>query len=312
MLLDFSQAKPSRAQVLSVFLTFLAAASSTALPDISPEVTAIVRQLQKESSPELIAQLEKLSAAKDDGASILLGEIYFAGRFGQSRDEDKACDYFEPLASKYGEAAHNLATCYFTGGGKRKDKAAARRIYRKAVDLQFPDSSCALGNMMITGQGGDKDVPGGLALCLRAAESGVAHAQADYGTYLLLGKVITKDAATARHWLELAANQKHGNASFLLGQIYWNGDGVTKDRVIAAKWLNVAYQNGRPDASYLLAQEAMTRLIVKQGEKSVIAPEVLTEAIHWLEITQKVNGPPEEQRKAQELLETLYLAQKRT
>lgn len=291
--------------LLAIALSSMAPASPTALPEITPEVRAIAAELQQKSSVDAMPRLEKLAEA-DHSALVLLGEIYFLGLFDIPPDQVKACSYFEPLKNTYGEVAHNFATCYFNAVGKRTDKAIARQYYRKATELGWPDSTCALGNMLIAGTGGEKDVVGGLELCRAAAEAGVAHAQADYGTYLLLGKIMPKDAVAARVWLAKAAEQKHANASFLLGQIYWKGDGIAEDRNIAAKWLKAAYENGRPDAAFLLAQEAMARSLIKSGETVVISPEVLPEAIHWLEITQKVDGRPEEKARNAELLEMLY------
>jgi uncharacterized protein len=292
-------------------IVLLTAASPTAMPIITPEVRAIVKELNKGGPTDAIARLES-RADEDDGARVLLGEIYFFGMFAAPRDEERGCAYFEPLASKYGEVAHNLGTCFFNKVGARTDQATARAHYRKGIELGWPDSACALGNMMIAGQGGEKDVTGGLDLCKSAAEKGVAHAQADVGTYLLMGKIVPKDAVAARYWLAQAAKQKHANASFLLGQIYWKGDGVAEDRAIAAKWLKVAYDSGRQDASFLLAKEAMGRMLVKDRDRTTISREVLPEAIHWLEMTQRVDGSAEEKAENADLLASLYEVRDKT
>lgn len=290
---------------LLLLIALISAGSPTRLPTISEETKAIVRELQQSSSPEKMQKLEELSVT-DDSARLLLGEIYFVGLFGTSIDENKACDYFEPLASKYGEAAHNLATCHYKASGRRTDQTEARRYYKLATDLGWEDSSCALGNMMIEGKGGEKDVAGGLELCLAGSEQGHAHAQADYGTYLLLGKVMPKDAVSARQWLEKAALQDHANAAFLLGQIYWKGDGITKDNASAAKWWEIAFKRGRRDAAQLLANEAMTRMMVTEGDTVKVFKDVVAEAISWQEIAEKQDGPAKQRAEAREKLDALY------
>jgi uncharacterized protein len=292
--------------VAAILPFILASASVTAIPDISAEVKAIAKELETGSSSNALARLEQLAAQKDDSATVLLGEIYFFGLYRIPPDRERGCDYFEPLASRYGEVAHNLATCYFNAVGDRTDLATARVHYKKAMELGFPDSACALGNMMISGKGGEVDVAAGLNLCRAAAEKGLAHAQTDYGTYLLLGKIVPKDVVAARQWLEKAALQNHGNASFLLGQIYWKGDGIAEDRVTAAKWWKVAFANGRADAAFMLAREAMARMVVKNDEKMTISREVLPEAIYWLEESLEVEGRTEEKAENRKLLDSLY------
>ncbi|MCA6282409.1 MAG: sel1 repeat family protein [Phenylobacterium sp.] len=72
----------------------------------------------------------------------------------------------------YNHGALNGAASQFGG----KDLEMARKSYRKACDLKFPDACASLGGMMVLGEGGTIDIEGGRALLRQACDSGRAMA----------------------------------------------------------------------------------------------------------------------------------------
>lgn len=202
---------------------------------------------------EGVRLLEAAERGGDEQATVALGEIYYFGLEGVATDPRKACDQFDTVKTTQAEGAHNYAQCFYDGGGRPRDLAAARVWYQKAIDLGYGQSNCALGNMLIRGQGGAADPVKGLALCRTSAEAGDANAQADMGDHYLVGEGLAKDYVQARAWYLKAAQQGQRNAAFMLGSLWWNGDGGAKDQAEAARWWKVAYDNGRLDAAEHLA-----------------------------------------------------------
>jgi uncharacterized protein len=282
------------------------------IPAISQETEAIVKASDRMSGDEILTSLKKLSDAGDESAEILTAEVFNGGLYGVKRDAKKACDIFEGFIQKYGEAAHNFATClYQNDGGRQQDFVRARTEYANAIAMGWPDAPCALGNMMIIGQGGPKDINQGLSLCLQSAEAGVAHAQTDYGTYYLMGKIVPKDAKIAYIWLQKAADQKHANASYLLAQMYQKGDGITSDKFKAAELFAAAYKGKRFDAAYHIAMINASWLITQANGKTQLDTSYLAETMKWLEIAVKVERNPDRQKNAAELLKTLLQIERR-
>jgi uncharacterized protein len=290
--------------MLGSLIWFAAAAVPlSTVVEVSPAVRAAVAKYGS-SGPEAERQLEALLAAGDGSAGALLGELLMLpGRRG-GPDLVRACNYSEK-AGDHPEALHNLATCYFSGGGRPRDPARARHLYRRASDLGLAKAACALGNMLIRGDGGAKDGPGGVDLCRRGADAGDPDAQTDYGGYLLLGGVVARDPVAARRYLTLAAQRKQRNAAFLLGQIYWNGDGIAKDKAEAARWWSVAYEAGRLDAARLLAMEAVGRLLAAIQAKQPSPPAAEADARRWLAIAAEKDPDPANRREAADMLSKL-------
>ena len=257
-----------------------------------------MQDYDKLSGDQLLAKLEDLSNDGDESASMVIGELLFGKSPKISRDEKRACDMFERFHTKYSEAAHNFATCFYRkSSGRKHDYARARKEYRRAIEMGWKDSSCALGNMLIEGQGGNPDIQQGLALCLVAAEKGVAHAQTDYGTYFLTGKFVRKDAVKARLWLDRAAKQSHPNAAYLLAQIHLFGDGTKKDGDKATYWFEIAHEKGRFDAAYQLGLIYLAKLVVDIDGEQRFYSAYFDDTMKWLQIASS-NDPNIKKRQA--------------
>lgn len=292
-----------RSALVVLCVAFLAAGPAAANPaldrlGIGKDVQAAVGMVMDGRPDEGRRQLEALAKAGRTDAAEILGE--FLGEGGpMGKDRRTACRWFETAARDRGDGRHNLAFCYETGDGGRRDLTEAARLYGEAGEMGFAKSSCALGNLMIAGKGVPKDVPGGVAQCLKGADGGDRDAQTDVGNFYLLGEVVTRDVVEARRWYELAAAQEQRNAAFTLGQIYWNGDGVAKDRARAATYWRLAYAKGRKDAAVLLGNEAFVR-VQSEGAPDGIDRAALDEALGWYEKAER-EDPASRERIAEPL-----------
>lgn len=273
--------------------------------EISPAVEAAIAAQDETGTTALIAQLSALSDAGDTGASELLGEAHQLGKFGLKPDVAKACDYYDKAAVDRADSAHNLATCFYDGRGRSRDRAKARNLYQRASDGGFPKAHCAFGNMLLAGDGGPQDIATGLSLCRKSAELGVADAQTDLGGYLLTGEYVDKDVVAARNWLQMAADQKQANAAFLLAQIYWNGDGVATDRATAKHWWQVAHDGGRPDAAYWVTRSLIQQMLSERDGKQVFDRAFAPEALKWARIAAQIDPSAERRETATSLIAEL-------
>ena len=114
--------------ILALLLAATATATTTQ-PDpaaLSPDLQALVAQRATLGDAILLEKVRKLADHGDDSAVELIGELYSFGGFGLSRDPVKACTQFMRVATRRGDAAHNLARCYETGAGLAADPAKAR------------------------------------------------------------------------------------------------------------------------------------------------------------------------------------------
>ena len=274
-------------------------------PEVSNGVREIAGKTDSLGAAELVEQLENLSVQGDNSADEFLGELFLFGALGLERNEERGCDYFERVYRDRPDAAHNLATCFFNGGGRAEDLPRARELYLLALRGGWRQAPCALGNMLIRGQGGPVDVEQGMALCRLAAGRGDPDAATDLGGYLLTGEFGPRDPVAARLMLSEAAAKGQINAAHLLGQIYAKGDGVAADPELAENWFRKAHEGGRPDSARQLLNSLLRRGYRQTEEGVVIAPELLGRALEWAHITVQVDPSAEERARAENLIPEL-------
>lgn len=274
-------------------------------PEVSDEVRVIVNDIDGTATEEQVNAILSLSEVGDDSATQLLGEMYLLGALGAQPNAELGCSFFEQLGSRRPLGLHNLATCYQFGNGREKDLAKARDLFRRAAEGGSRMSYCAYGNMLIAGEGGPKDETEGLRLCRMTAVAGDRDAQTDYGGYLLMGVGGERDPVTARFILEEAAAQEQRNAAFLLGQIYQKGDGVETDYAQSGEWFEKAYRWGRKDAAMQAAMQLVRRGYSQNGDSISVTPELLRQAIDWLEVAAAEDPNPAQREDAASLISNL-------
>lgn len=291
--------------VLATVAQLLANPAPAYSSDMSVETRAAYELLREAPPADLVAALHGLGERGDLSAIEFLGEIYGFGLFEVAIDASRACDFFERAAPHRPDAAHNFATCFYTGRGRPLNLAAAREWYARAAEGGWTTAHCALGNMLVRGEGGERDPANGVALCQLAADRGDRDAQTDLGGYLLTGQGVPRDPVAARGYLERAAGQRQANAAFLMAQIYWKGDGVEKDLAVARRWWEVSYEAGRADAAYWVFQAILAVMIDNSGGEPNIDATRLPEAIAWAEIAAERDPDPTQRAKAADVLPAL-------
>ena len=277
------------------FVLFAGLTQISAIPDefyrqeYSDETIAVVSDVGVQQGEKIARALEQLAERGDASAYEALGEIYANGSFGIPRDAVRGCDYFEKVGDRRADALHNLATCYYSGDGRRQDYVKARQLYAQAADGGWRMAFCAYGNMLVRSEGGPENKTEGIRLCRATAILGDPDAQTDYGTYLLTGNGVERDPVAARFMLEQAAAQNQRNAAFLLGQIHTRGDGTPVDHAAASEWFERAYDWGRRDAAYEAARSYLRRgYIQKEDGTATVRPELLSQCLAWLEKAEAV------------------------
>jgi TPR repeat protein len=275
----------------------------TGRPGLQPfgaDALAALRQLRGGNTAGGFAVLEKMVEAGRADAAEGLGEVYGYGYGVVPVDRRKACRYFAIASVTRLDSMHNLAICYERGVVGAADFSEAARLYRRAGEMGFLESKCALGSLYLHGRGVPQDKPMGLSLCREAAEAGAADAQAVVGNIYFDGDGVPRDPIEARRWYEKAAVLNQPSANFRLGEIYWKGDGVPKDTAMAAAYWRIAYEHGRLDAASYLGDEAMHRAFLDfQPGKSLppltqVEPEALAAAVVWYD--KALDGNPGERR----------------
>lgn len=271
---------------------------------VGKETQAAIEKLQAGDVAGGRRDLESLVNAGDSDAAELLGEMLQFGGFGIKPDARAACRMFALSARDRADGRHNLALCFETGAGGKKDLAQAVKLYGEAGEMGYAQSWCAKGNLLIAGKGARKDVAEGVALCQRGAEGGSADAQTDLANFYLDGRLVPQDKDKAAHWYEKAAAQRQPNAAFVLAQMHWTGDGVAKDRERSVKLWTVAYEEGRLDAAYWIGLEAADRAFDK-GPPAKVDAEALAAGIRWLEIASREDYDPRKRKHAASVLDAL-------
>ena len=183
------------------------------------------------------------------------------------------------------KAQLELAKCYLTGEGVKKDKAEAFKIYRKAADAGSVEALYELHDCYLLGQGVEKDMAKAMEVLRKSAEKGYVEAQMRLGLDYQLGNGDTPvDLAEAVKWYKLAAAQgdslakryiEHlkdvipllepaekgdAEAQYKLAQYFIEhneiGDHSTDSREAAIrKWLLKAAENGHKAAMIDLADD---------------------------------------------------------
>jgi TPR repeat protein len=197
------------------------------------------------------APLVKLADSGDANAQYYAGVMYIFGRGQIAKDGVRGCAYEEKAAAHRADAMHLVGRCYQTGVGGAVDKAKAEAAYQRATQMGFPQSKCALGQMLLSEPGqGER----GLALCKEAGAAGEIGAQVTVANAYDKGVGVKRDPAAAREWYGKAA-QQDPNAARRLGEMWASGDGGKKDTKKALELWMGAEKAGDPLSPILVADQ---------------------------------------------------------
>ncbi|XP_076446795.1 uncharacterized protein LOC143284067 [Babylonia areolata] len=160
------------------------------------------------------------------------------------------------MASRLGHAPayFNLAVCYETGLGMKKDLEQAAVYYQMGADVGHTQSIFNLALMTLRGEGGiAKDRAKAIQLLTKAAHKGLAQAQTYLGMYYTEDDDNQQDFEQAASFFNAAASQNDAEAQYFLGVCYENGWGVESSDEEAAKLYSAAAELGHDGALYNLA-----------------------------------------------------------
>ena len=149
-----------------------------------------------------------LDATHTPGELYNLGNNYFLGEGGVSKDYDEAFELYQK-ASEQGLAAaqSQLGYCYKYGLGVSKNYKDAVKWYRKSADQGDMHAQRNIGNSYFCGQGVPIDYNEAARWYRKSAEQGFAEAQNNLGGCYKDGKGVSKDINEAIKWFQKAADQ---------------------------------------------------------------------------------------------------------
>ncbi|WP_056437980.1 tetratricopeptide repeat protein [Caulobacter sp. Root1455] len=204
---------------------------------------------------------EALTTLADSGradAQAYAGLLFVMGRGKIAPNPPRGCAYAAKAADERADAMHLRARClqYGLAGGK-PDVEGAKAAYTRAMQMGYPQSKCALGQMLMAEPA---SVDRGLALCKEAARAGDNEAQLALGSAYLAGKPVTRDPREARKWYEMAVKENPLMAARKLGDLYASGEGGKRDTKKALELWGAAEKAGDQAACILMADQLFSEM----------------------------------------------------
>ena len=171
---------------------------------------------------------------------LSIGNDYFYGNNGKTKDFVKAFDYYDRAAKlNLAAAQYNLGVMYLNGYGCTKNLDEAVRWFKIAANQGYADAQYSLGVMYRDGFGDTRNYHESIDWFRKAANQGSAEAQFELG--LMLVKYFPKSKyEEAMSSFTKAAEQGNVAAQTYLGHLYYLEDKYE----YALKWSMKAAQSG--------------------------------------------------------------------
>ena len=138
------------------------------------------------------------------------------------------------------EAQFGLATLYFKGMGKPKDRYQAARWFESAANQGHASSQFMLGYIYLHGLGVPQNKRIACDWFEKAAAQGDPNAQFNLASLYFSGEGIPEHFIKGLKWYAVAASQGHVYAQNMLGTVYNHGIGVAMDNIAAYVWWSMA------------------------------------------------------------------------
>jgi hypothetical protein len=274
-------------------------------PAPGPELQAALKKAEG-GDP---APLTRLADHGDANAQYYAGVLYIFGGPKVTKDAARGCAYEQKASSHRADAMHLVGLCQQNGAGGAPDKAKAEAAYRRAADMGFTKSKCALGQMLMADPA---QASRGLALCEESAKAGDADAQVTVGNAYFNGSGGKKDLPAARKWYGLAAKQGKTDAARRLGEMYVKGDGGPKDAKKAMELWTAAEKAGDPLVSILVADHLFAKMTGgrapgpgKYGFKNAVPVADITVIEEWYRQALNKDPRPDVKQRARYALQIL-------
>ncbi len=201
-------------------------------------------RVQKEVKQDTLSIMIKRAESGDAAAQNTLGTWYYAGRYGATKDYNKAAHWWAKSAQQENaDGVGNLALCYQLGRGLKADSVKAISLYKLAIGLgnnailsqherlaEGKNASLFSVQLMYQcysqGIGVKRDNLKALKYRAILAEGG----NADEKYKLALEYLNRQQPDQAVPWLRKAAKANHIGAIFYLGRLLYRGTGIAQNR----------------------------------------------------------------------------------
>ncbi|XP_069130409.1 uncharacterized protein [Argopecten irradians] len=164
---------------------------------------------------------------------------------------EAANHWAEASSSAYGKASFNLALCYETGRGVKKNIKKAVNLYERAAKENHPQAMYNLALLYLGEEEGLAAPTRSLQLMEKAAELGLAQAQTYMGVYIMEQEEPSLEKAVA--YFRAAADQDDSDGEYFLAMCFEQGLGVVENKCRAADLYSQAATKGHDGAMYNLA-----------------------------------------------------------
>lgn len=190
-------------------------------------------------------------------ALLLMMGLSFSGSL-RANESHKNINSMLTLANKgFTQAQHFVGETYYTGrGGVTKDKALALYWFERAAAQGQPHSQYFAGLIHYQDKQPSSQEKA-LSYFEQSARSGFAHAQFHLGQMIYQGEHVQPDYDAAIGWYMLAAEQGLAKAQHNVGLMYYKGLGTDENKGAALYWLTKGCENHFPkscEAVHDLAQ----------------------------------------------------------
>ncbi|MBR7053914.1 MAG: sel1 repeat family protein [Prevotella sp.] len=239
------------------------------------------RPTKEPAKKDTLTIIQDRVKAGDAVAMNILGSWYYAGQH-VAMDYKQAASWFTKAADKGNiEAIGNMAMCYQTGNGLKKDSAMAVKLYEKSIKEgnkaliknheQYAKNGSAFSSMLIhdvysQGIGVAKDPQTALNYLKLASDANSTEAQVKYG----LACMNSKNFNQAADVFAKLAKKNHPTGIYYTGYLLYKGLGVSQDKGKGLGYLKKAAGLNMPQANYYLGKAYLDGDGIEKDSKKAV------------------------------------------
>ena len=205
-----------------------------------------------------VVSLQRGADAGDAVAMMKLAMCHQHGMGGLCEDAAEAVHWYTRATEAPNpppEVFKNLAECYSSGTGVRKNLTEAARLYRVAGDMGNACAQYSFAHCLQRGEGMQYNPEEAFKWYMRAADKGHSEALCNVGYAFEKGLGVPEDKAKGIAYYRRAANLGNGVAMYNLGGLYMRGEGLPRDMGRAVEcWMHSR------DAGYAPALKRLAEL----------------------------------------------------
>lgn len=193
----------------------------------------------------MVSLLENMTLQGNYNACFDLGQLFYSGENGISRDIDKSISFFTK-AAEHGvpHAAYQLGKIYETDEYGELNYEESYGWYSKAALSGLPEALNNLGSCFFFGRGTNIDYEKAFSLYKESAEKENPEGEMNVAICYASGKGTRQDFHEAYLWWSKAANHGHVKAMVNLATCYEFGYGTEKNLIEAYNLYKEAADHG--------------------------------------------------------------------